>query len=695
VPVHSFDLAWDEPIRRPVSIEDLAAYVAGAHAVGHAMVEGVVLDSREVRPGDLFVALPGAHRDGTDFVTEAIARGARAVLAERVLDVTVAQLVVPSAFAALGPTSAAVYGFPTERLEVVGVTGTNGKTTTAELIRSALSSPDHPVAQLGTTGIYLGFDLIADTELSTPQAPDLQRLFAGVLVRGARRAVMEVTSHGLHQHRVDGTRFRVGVFLNLSPEHLDYHRTMENYYQAKRRLFDAGRCEFALVCLDDEWGARLASELEIPVRTFSTGGSADVVARVESRGLAGVRVVVPDEGGSVVLHSPLVGRVNGANITAAYLVARHLGVDVSRAKDRLEACPAPPGRFEVVTRDEPFVVASDYAHTPDALGFVIDTAREISRGRVRLVFGARGGRYVDKRPLMAEEASRADEVWLTTDSPGDEDPRAIARQVREGFRGDVVVHEEPDRSRAIHAALRASNDGDVVVMTGRGPEPLQRFGAFHVHLDDRVEARLALDALYPPRDDGTVSVVVWARDHEDSVERALVSALAQTRPPREVLLVDDGSGDATVDVARRVGVRVIRGAARGRSFCRNLGAARALAPWIAFLDASDLWHPEKIESQWAAMSSRGALASVTGWSSSSTWTPRDVQLSFLEEYQEEWGERRASTLLLRRDVFGAVGGFDANQVDTGDGRFFARLGERSTVVALERDLVRSLARRDL
>ncbi len=693
MPVHSFDQAWDEPIRRPIALDDLLAHVPGATSRGRAVVEGVVLDSRDARPGDLFVALPGAHRDGADFASDALARGATAVLTERPLDLAGAQLLVPSVRSALGPVSAAVYGFPSERLDVIGVTGTNGKTTTAELIRVTLSSDEHPVAQLGTTGIYLGSDLIADSELSTPQAPDLQRIFAGVAVRGARRAVMEVTSHGLHQHRVDGTRFRVGVFLNLSPEHLDYHRTMENYYRAKRRLFDPGRCESAIICVDDEWGARLASELEIPVRTFSTRAPADVEVRVDSRGLDGVVVTMGDEAGTVTIHSSLVGRVNGANIAAAFLVARHFGMSAAGAKERLEHCTAPPGRFEVVSRDEPFLVVSDYAHTPDALGFVIDTAQEIASGQVRLVFGARGGRYVDKRPLMAAEASRADEVWLTTDSPGDEDPALIAAQVASGFRGDVVVHQEPDRARAIRGALAASSAGDVVVITGRGPEATQRFGETTRHLDDRVEARLGLDALVAPTLDESVSVVVWARHHEAVIERALVSVLAQTLAPREVILVDDGSGDATVDIARRVGVTVVRGAARGRSFCRNLGAARSVGPWIAFLDGSDLWHPEKLERQMSALRDRGALASVTGWTGSSSWVESAPRLWSPDEDTSVLRERRASTLLLRRDLFGGLHGFDVNTAEPGDERFFARLEGRADVVVVARDLVRGLGRR--
>jgi hypothetical protein len=471
---------------------------------------------------------------------------------------------------------------------------------------------------------------------------------------------------------------------------------MENYYRAKRRLFEEGRCESALVCVDDEWGARLAREIEVPVTTFSTRGPAQVSVRVESRGLAGVRVTILDDAETVVIDSPLVGRVNGANLAAAYLVARHFGVGPEKARSRLENCPAPPGRFEVVSREEPFIVASDYAHTPDALGFVIDTAREIARGRVRLVFGARGGRYVDKRPLMAEEASRADEVWLTTDSPGEEDPEIIAGQVRAGFTGSATIHEEPDRARAIREALAGSTAGDVVVITGRGPEAVQRFARHRVHLDDRVVARLALDALYPRVDDESISVVVWGRDHEDQVERSLVSVLAQSRAPREVILVDDGSGDATVDIARRVGVRVIRGAARGRAFCRNLGAARSTSTWIAFLDASDLWHPDKLADQWAALSSQNCAASVTGWTGASTWTRSTPTLwTTSESGVDEWSERRSSTLLVRRDVFGRLGGFDANRTDPGDARFFTRLEEHYLLSVVPRELVRGLSRRDV
>ncbi len=666
--MNSFDRAWDEPGRRPTRLRDLVAAVPGSHHLGDALVAGVAHDSRTVREGDLFLAFPGAHHDGRAFVAEAVARGAHAVVVDQPVEVGCAQLVVPSVVRAAGPVSAALYGEPSRRVPVLGVTGTNGKTTTAQLLRALLATPDRPVAQIGTTGIYLGEELVADSELSTPQAPDLQRLFAALAARGAGVIAMEVTSQGLHRHRVDGTHFRLGLFLNLSPEHLDYHGSMEEYFEAKARLFDPAWCEEALVCVDDEWGRRLAASLEIPVTTFGRE-EADVIVNTFSRGLEGLEVRVTSEEGAITLRSALVGRVNGANVAAAYLAARRLGVAQDVAGAAIEGAAPPPGRFEVLTReDEPYLVVADYAHTPNALAALLGTAREIAPGRVHSLFGARGGRYLDKRPKMVRAAGSADRLWLTSDSPGEEDPTEILEHLQRGLRGDERVSVEIDRAAAIAAAVAELEAGDVLVLSGRGPEATQHFGAREVLLDDRVRARLALDGRRRvARGEGGVAVVVWARDVEDHLAGTLEAVRAQSWPVGEVVVVDDGSSDGTARVVERhfPGVVLHRQPARGRPFSFNLGAARTGAPWIAFVEAGQSLSPEWVEQRlvtcWAE---DAALCGAAG---------------------DEGGP-----LLVRRDLFGAVGGFAHVDEGAAEG-LAARLGALGPVLWAERDPAAALA----
>lgn len=629
-----------------VLLSTLARNIDDAQLIGDAVIQGVSSDSRTVERGDLFLAFAGDHHDGHRFAREALRRGAVALVVERVLDLDLPQLVVPSVAAAAGPLAAACYRHPSSSMEIVGVTGTNGKTTTSQLLRACLSTDDLPAAQIGTTGIYFGDDLVIESQLSTPQASDLQRLFAELRDRGAKRVSMEVTSHGLHRHRVDGTHFRVGIFLNLTPEHLDYHGTMEAYFDAKRRMFEPELCDEAIVCVDDEWGRRLASKSEIPVTTFGHGDDADVRIDVESLGLDGLRVRLIGSDLDVEIRSSLIGRVNSTNLAAAYLAARALGVDSDVVVRALSECAPPPGRFEILTADQGYLAVADYAHTPDALRELIATAREVAPGRVSLVLGARGQRYVEKRPQMARCATGADHVWFTTDSPGDEDPDAIIRSLLAGV-DDVDrkrVSVEPDRAVAIRAAVRELRDGDILLMTGRGPESTQRFGERHVVLDDRVVAKLELDAR---RDydtavplHQTVAVVVPTWNQGGVLAASIQSVLAQTTPVREIVVVDDGSDDETLDVVRSFGaqVRLERHTRLGRAALLNYGAARSASTWITFLDPGDQWHSRKVELQLAALRRDDAVMCT----SNCAFGIEDVELS---------------DVMLRRDVFGRTGGF--------------------------------------
>ncbi len=477
-----------------VALSELAREVRDGVLLGDAVIRAISYDSRKALDGSLFFALPGTRSDGHEHAAAAVAAGAAALVVERRLPLDVPQFVVPTVRAAIGPMSAAFYGRPSEELAIAAVTGTNGKTTTCAVLRHCLNGAGMPAGQIGTVGShFLGRSL--GTSLTTPQAPDLQWILRQMVRAGVRAVAMEASSHGLDQRRMDGINIDVGVFMNLTREHLDYHGSMEHYLEAKARLFEPGRCRTALVCVDDEWGERLAREVAVPFTTFGRHQRADASFSVEEHGLAGITVELDCDEGTIHLRSPLVGQVNGANVAAAYLAARALGVPSDDAIAGISSAPPPPGRFELVDAGQPFLVVVDYAHTPDALAALIATARRISSGRVSVVLGARGGRDKGKRPETGRVAATADRVFLTTDSPGEE---PIADIIRSLYRGtleaeggsDVVV--EPDRRAAIERAVVESGTGDVVLIVGRGHEQFQHIGSETVQLDDRVAAREAL-----------------------------------------------------------------------------------------------------------------------------------------------------------------------------------------------------------
>lgn len=459
-----------------MDLAHLTAALAGARllagADGHVAVTGVAHDSRAVTAGDLFCCVRGEHTDGHDHAPDAVAAGAVALLCERALGVDVPQVVVPDVRAAMGPAAAAVHGHPAERLVVIGVTGTNGKTTTVHLLRSILEHAGRRSAVIGTlTGTR-----------TTPEAPELQRRFADLLAEGIEAVAMEVSSHALALHRVDGTRFRVAVFTNLSADHLDFHRTMAEYFQAKARLFTPELADAAVVNTDDPQGRLLRDAAVIPTRGFSLDEVDDLeVGRTASRFTwRGQRVSLP-----------LGGRFNVANALAAAEAAITLGIEPAVAAEGLAAAGPVPGRFEAVDAGQAFDVIVDYAHTPDGLERLLDTARElVGGGRVLVVFGCGGDRDTAKRPLMGEVAGRlADRVVLTSDNPRTEDPAAIISQVRSGFDDDRNLRVEPNRRRAIALALDEAVPGDIVVIAGKGHETTQTVGDATVAFDDRAVAR--------------------------------------------------------------------------------------------------------------------------------------------------------------------------------------------------------------
>jgi UDP-N-acetylmuramoyl-L-alanyl-D-glutamate--2,6-diaminopimelate ligase len=483
-------------VRRPVALSQLAEVWPEAERTGgDAGLLDCTHDSRQVRPGWLFCALPGAHTDGHDHAAAAVRAGARALLVQRTLDLPVPQLRVPSVRWAIGSLAAALHGHPAHGLALAGITGTNGKTTTSYLLYSAFTAAGWTAGQLGTVETRIGRHRWS-AKLTTLEAPDLQRTLARMRSCGVEAAVMEVSSHALDQHRVGGITFDVAVFTNLTPEHLDYHGTIEQYYHAKSLLFTPERCRAALVCVDDEWGARLAAQAAVPVIGFGLSAHAEARitdVRADRRGIR-LRLTGPD--GPVELAAPLIGECNATNVAAAYLSARALGVPQDAAVAGIAHCAGIPGRSEAVDVGQPFLVLVDYAHTPGAIAAQLATARTLAvpGGRVHLVVGCRGGRDRYKRPDAGRVAITADTAILTSDSPGDEDPRAIVEQMLVGTlgRADRRLVVELDRAIAISLAIAVARPGDVVLIVGRGHETTQYVGGRNLPFDDRKQARAAL-----------------------------------------------------------------------------------------------------------------------------------------------------------------------------------------------------------
>jgi UDP-N-acetylmuramoyl-L-alanyl-D-glutamate--2,6-diaminopimelate ligase len=423
-------------------------------------IRDLAYDVRAVVPGALFFCIRGANVDGHDLAGDAVAAGAVALVVEQRVEAEVPQVVVPDVRAAIGPAAARFFGEPSRELEVAAFTGTNGKTTSAFLLHSILEAAGRRPALLTNIERRIGGTERA-TGLNTPESVDLQRLFREMLDVGDRSCVMEATSIAAAKGRLAATRFAVLVFTNLTQDHLDFHGTMEEYFAAKRALF--GQAERAVVNVEDEWGRRLAAELP-NARTFTPD----------------------DDLGGIQLR--LRGRFNRANALGAIWAARELGVGEDAIRAGVETLAGVPGRFESVEAGQPFAVIVDYAHTPDSLANVLQAARGLGGGTLTVVFGAGGDRDREKRPLMGRIAAQlADRAIVTTDNPRREDPASIAAEVAEG-KLEIVL----DRREAIHAALAAAGEGDVVVIAGKGADTEMELAGRRVPFDDRVVAREAL-----------------------------------------------------------------------------------------------------------------------------------------------------------------------------------------------------------
>jgi UDP-N-acetylmuramoyl-L-alanyl-D-glutamate--2,6-diaminopimelate ligase len=453
-------------------------------------VTALAYDNRLVTPGTLFFCVPGFTRDGHDYADDAIARGAVALVVQRPLDSGVPEILVDDVRAAMAPAAAALAGDPTARLTTVGITGTNGKTTTAFLVRALLEAGGRSTGLLGTVTAIVGGEQHAVAR-TTPEAIDLQRTFADMLAAGDEAVVMEVSSHALALHRADAIHWSAAVFTNLTQDHLDFHADMEDYFLAKRRLFEAGP-EVAVIDVDDPYGARLARELPAAIRIGLDAPDAQVRGRVLSADAAGSRFAV----GDLELQIALPGRFNVHNALAAVVVARELGVDDATIAAALPRAARVPGRFEPVEEGQPFAVIVDYSHTPDSLDNALRAAREIADGRVIAVFGAGGDRDRAKRPLMGAAAARgADVAIVTSDNPRNEDPEAIIAAVAAGMADRPPAERIVDRREAIERAVALARPGDVVVVAGKGHEQGQEFeGGRKVPFDDVTVAREALRA---------------------------------------------------------------------------------------------------------------------------------------------------------------------------------------------------------
>jgi UDP-N-acetylmuramoyl-L-alanyl-D-glutamate--2,6-diaminopimelate ligase len=449
-------------------------------------VSALAYDNRAVQPGTVFFCVPGMTRDGHDFAPDAIARGAAALVVDHPLGLGVPEVVVHDVRAAMAPAAARLAGDPTARLQVVGITGTNGKTTSAFLVRALLEAAGRRTGLLGTVSSVIGGNE-TPTIRTTPEAIDLQRTFREMLDAGDECCAMEVSSHALELHRADAIHWRVAVFTNLTQDHLDFHPDMESYFAAKRRLFEAGP-RAAVINVDDPYGRRLAEDFDAV--TIAIDSDADLRAEDVRFELTGSTFAVD----GLELRSPLPGRFNVLNVLGAVAVARELGVDDATIARAVPQAGRVPGRFEPVDEGQSFAVLVDYAHTPDSLENVLRAARQLARGRVVCVFGCGGDRDRGKRPEMGRIASElADVAIVTSDNPRSEDPEAIIAEVLAGLGPGAVT--EVDRRAAIDQAVGLADAGDVVVIAGKGHEQGQEFeGGRKVPFDDVTVAREALRA---------------------------------------------------------------------------------------------------------------------------------------------------------------------------------------------------------
>jgi UDP-N-acetylmuramoyl-L-alanyl-D-glutamate--2,6-diaminopimelate ligase len=493
-------MTWTElqdVLRESGSVRSDAAVASHADLV----ITSVAYDSRTVEPGAVFVALKGLQADGTAFAREALERGAAAIVSEQSAptDVRSPWAVVQDARRALALIAAAFFHHPSAEMQVVGITGTNGKTTTAFLLSSIFEAAGIRCGVLGTVAYRIG-DEVREATRTTPEAADVQRLLREMVDRGCGACAMEVSSHALALRRVDGTRFAAAIFTNLTRDHLDFHEDMEQYFRAKRRLFEMlPRDSPSVLNVDDPRGPSLVEMAGRPV-TFAVGRPADITPGPLSFSLDGLTFEVRTPSGTLHLRSKLVGRPNVYNILAAVATGFALGVPLDAIEEGIEALDGVPGRFQIVSTDKDGVtVVVDYAHTDDALRNLLETARPLARGRLITVFGCGGDRDRTKRPLMGAVAGRlSDLIIVTSDNPRSEDPTRIIDEIQRGITPDTRrdraqrVLSIADRRDAIRKAIELAKPDDVVLVAGKGHEKYQVIRDQVLPFDDVAVAREAL-----------------------------------------------------------------------------------------------------------------------------------------------------------------------------------------------------------
>lgn len=472
-------------------------------------ISGLAYDSRKVQPGNLFVAIRGHALDGHRYLRDALTRGAAALVGESLGDVPagVPAIRVPDSRRALARLAAQFYVHPHQDLTLIGITGTNGKTTTSYLLESILLAANRRAGVIGTINYRIGGETLPAT-VTTPESLDLMRLLRRMADRGASDVIMEVSSHALDQGRTGDCAFHAGVFTNLTRDHLDYHGTMEAYFEAKSRLFGLlDREGSAVINADDPMGRKLADRVRGKVLTYGLMDGADVGARILSASADGLRMVITTAEGDREVRSSLLGRVNAYNILAAAATARALGVKIDAVERGLERVKAVPGRLERVGPPGPPVAVVDYAHTPDALLKALQALKPLTTGRIISVFGCGGDRDRGKRYEMGLVAGeQSDLVVLTSDNPRSEDPLAIVEEIRRGVLDAGMEALEPaapvprhvrgyllevDRRRAIRRAFELAGDDDLILIAGKGHEDYQIIGGRRRPFDDREEAVLA------------------------------------------------------------------------------------------------------------------------------------------------------------------------------------------------------------
>lgn len=486
------------------------------------VISGVRHDSRAIQPGDLFVAIRGESSDGARFVETAVKNGARAVLADRALACEVPLVIVDDARRALGPVAELVYGQPSRAIPVIGVTGTNGKTTTSWILDEALAHAGHSPSLIGTVELRGPGGFRETAAFTTPEADTTSRFLRAMIDRGATHLVMEVSSHALALHRCDALTFDVAVFTNLTQDHLDYHQSMEAYFEAKARLFLELAPRVSIVRVDDAWGVRLAravaTQIEGDARrsllrvSRDPSAEAEIKPRTWSSTRRGITGEITTPWGSLALRSPLVGAHNLDNLlfAAATMGSLSRGITVEQIADALAAVKGAPGRLEAIETDRDLAVLVDYAHTPDALTNALAALRPLTPSRLFVVFGCGGDRDRGKRPLMGRAAAEgADVAVITSDNPRTEVPSAILSEIEPGVASTGIQRVEPDalasttrgyavevdRRAAIGLAIGAARAGDTVLIAGKGHEDYQILGTQKIHFDDREEARAALTRL--------------------------------------------------------------------------------------------------------------------------------------------------------------------------------------------------------